>query len=312
MPIILLLSIQIILVIGLSPLLIGIIKKIKARLQNRQGISLFQPYRDLSKLFHKDEIISEDASWIFKFTPYLLFGLTIFLAVNLPFLGRIDLPFLGDFLLVIYTLALGTFFLALSGLDVGSAFGGFGSSREMTLASLAEGGLVFSFLVAAIAAKTTNLSAMTDILSTSSSFFWAPIILAAISFIICLLAENSRYPFDNPATHLELTMVHEAMILEYSGKRLALIEWAAYNKLFIFAGLAGSVFLPFGSAVGAGLAGLAISLGILLLKILLIGIFVAVLESSIAKLRFFRLPDLLLTAFILNILAIVLIISIRL
>lgn len=312
MTVIIIWTIQIILVIGLSPILIGIIKKIKARLQNRKGSSIIQTYRDLGKLFHKDEIISEDASWIFKFTPYLLFGLTIFLAINIPLIGQISFPYLGDFLLVIYTLSLGTFFLALSGLDIGSAFGGFGSSREMTLASLAEGGMVFSFLVAAIATKTTNLSSMSYLLSSSSSFLWAPIVLAAISFIICLLAENSRYPFDNPATHLELTMVHEAMILEYSGKRLALIEWAAYNKLFIFSALAGSIFMPFGLLGSNSIEAAMLSLGVLLLKILSIGVFIAVLESSIAKLRFFRLPDLLFTAFVLDILAIVLIISIRL
>jgi len=309
---ILILTAQIILTLALSPLLVSIIKRIKARLQNRRGPKLFQTYRDLWKLFHKDEVISSDASWIFKFSPFLIFGLTMFLAINIPLLGKINSLYIGDFLLVVYTLALGTFFLALSGMDVGSAFGGFGSSREVTLSSLAEGGLVFSFLVAAIAAKSTNLSTISEFLSSSSSFFWAPIILAAISFIICLLVENSRYPFDNPATHLELTMVHEAMILEYSGKRLALIEWAAYNKLFIFAALAGSIFLPFGVSAHAGILGIFISLIILLIKILLIGVIVAVLESSMAKLRFFRLPDLLFTAFVLDILAIVLIISIRL
>jgi formate hydrogenlyase subunit 4 len=298
-------------VFGLSPLLIGIIKKIKARLQNRQGINLLQPYRDLWKLFHKDEVISTDASWIFKFSPYLIFSLTIFLAINLPIFGQLNFPYIGDFLLVVYVLALGTFFLALSGLDVGSAFGGFGSSREMTLASLAEGGLIFSFLVLAIAAKTTNLSAIAGFISSASIFYLLPIILAAISFIICLLVENSRYPFDNPSTHLELTMVHEAMILEYSGKRLALVEWSAYNKLFIFAALAASLFLPFGLSIGAGILGMIIYLVIFLAKILLIGIFVAVLESSLAKFRFFRLPDLLFTSFILNVLAIVLIISLR-
>ncbi|MFA7662773.1 MAG: NADH-quinone oxidoreductase subunit H [Patescibacteria group bacterium] len=303
--------IQIILMLGLSPLLIGVIKKIKARLQNRQGISFLQPYRDLWKLFHKDEIISQDASWIFKFSPYLLFSLTIFLIINLPILGQIDFPYLGDFLLIVYTLAIGTFFLALAGLDVGSAFGGFGSSREMTLASLAEGGLVFSFLVLAIVAKTTNLTAMADFISSTSVFFLFPIILVAISFVICLLVENSRYPFDNPSTHLELTMVHEAMILEYSGKRLALVEWSAYNKLFIFVALAASLFLPFGLSFGTGILGMMIYLAIFVLKVLLIGVFVAVLESSLAKFRFFRLPDLLFTAFILNALAIILIISLR-
>jgi formate hydrogenlyase subunit 4 len=304
-------TIQIILVLGLSPLLIGIIKKIKARLQNRQGINLLQPYRDLWKLLHKDEVISTDASWIFKFSPYLIFGLTIFLAINLPIFARLDFPYLGDFLLVAYVLALGTFFLALAGLDIGSAFGGFGSSREMTLASLAEGGLIFSFLVLAIAAKSTNIYAIAGFVSHASVFYLLPIVLAAISFVMCLLAENSRYPFDNPSTHLELTMVHEAMILEYSGKRLALIEWAAYNKLFIFAALAAGLFLPFGLSFGSGILGMLIYLAIFSLKILFIGALVAVLESVIAKFRFFRLPDLLFTAFILNILAIVLIISLK-
>lgn len=311
MKIIIIWIIQIILVLGASPLLIGIIKKIKARLQGRQGINLLQPYRDLGKLFQKDEVISQDGSWIFKFSPYLIFSLTIFLAINLPIFSHFNFPYVGDFLMVVYVLALGTFFLALAGIDVGSAFGGFGSSREMTLASLAEGGLIFSFLVLAIAAKTTNLSAIAGFMSSASIFYLLPIILAAISFIFCLLVENSRYPFDNPATHLELTMVHEAMILEYSGKRLALIEWAAYNKLFIFAALAGSLFLPFGLSFGAGIIGMLVYLVIFIVKILLIGVLVAVLESVMAKFRFFRLPDLLFTAFILNILAVILIISLR-
>jgi formate hydrogenlyase subunit 4 len=300
--------IQIMMVLGLSPLLIGIIKKIKAVFQNRKGSTVFQSYVDLWKLFHKDEVVSEDTSCIFMLSPYLMFGLTVFLAINLPIFVQATsaFPYVGDFLLVAYTLALGTFFLALSGLDVGSPFGGFGSSREMTLASLAEGGLLFSFLVPALIAKTTILQFIVGSMGSVSPLLIIPVILSAVSFILCLLVENARFPFDNPATHLELTMVHEAMILEYSGKRLALVEWSAYNKLFIFSALAGLIFMPFGLSFGAGIFGAVISVAVLLIKILLIGVFVAVLESTIAKFRYFRSMNLLFFAFGLDVLAVVL------
>lgn len=301
--------IQSMLVPFLSPLIIGIVRKIKAKFQNRTGASIFQPYRDLWKLFHKDEVISEDASWIFKFAPYLIFSVTVILGASIPLFTTVfHGNLISDLLVVTCLIALASFFLALAGMDVGSAFGGFGSSREMTVAALTEGGLIFSMIALAFAAHSTNLFIIAETISSLSFFAFAPIILAFGAFIITMLSETARFPFDNPATHLELTMIHEAMILEYSGKRLALIEWASTNKFLIFLSLGANLFFPWGMALTDGLADILIALLLFFVKILILSIFVAVLESSIAKFRFFRLPDLLFTSFILSIIAISLII----
>lgn len=293
----------------LSPLFIGIIRKFKAKLQNRRGASIFQPYRDLRKLFGKDEIISKDASWIFRAMPYILFSTTLFIGLCIPLISStLTNNFIGDFLVIIYLLALGTFFLALAGIDAGSSFGGFGSSREMTLSALAEGGLIFALLVLTIIAHSTNLTQISIAISTLPLVSFAPIILSFLGFSIILLAETGRFPFDNPATHLELTMIHEAMILEYSGKRLALIEWAAANKLLIFLSLGANLFFPWGIAHTLALPAILGAVTIFLLKILLFSTLIAILESSMAKYRFFRLPDLLFASLILSIIAIGLII----
>ena len=300
------LIIQLTLVPALSPLGIGLIKKIKAKLQNRQGASIFQPYKNLWKLFHKDEVISTDASWIFRFAPYFIYTVTIAVGASIPlFVLFSHAVITSDLLVIIYLLAIGTFFLALAGMDTGSAFGGFGSSREMTISALAEGGFIFSLLTLALISGTSNLFGISEAITTVPNQLFLPILLAFIGFFIILLAETARFPFDNPATHLELTMVHEAMILEYSGKRLALIEWAAANKLFIFAALGANLFFPFGMAQATGgLSNIVISIAAFIFKMLIFYISIALIESSIAKLRFFRLPDLLLISFILNIIAI--------
>ncbi len=300
--------IQLLLVPALSPLFIGIIRKIKAKLQNRRGASICQPYRDLRKLFNKDEVISEDASWIFRFSPFIIFAITLVVGASIPlFTGLISNP-LSDFLVIIYLLAFSTFFLALAGMDAGSAFGGFGSSREMTVAALTEGGLLFSLLTLAIAAKSMNLFSISQKIASLPSSSLFPVGLAFVGFLIAFLAEAGRFPFDNPATHLELTMIHEAMILEYSGKRLALIEWAAANKFLIFAGLAANLFFPWGLTGQVTLPHIALALLLFTGKILVLSLGVAILESSIAKFRFFRLPDLLFVSFILSVIAIGLII----
>lgn len=297
--------IQFILVPTLSPLGIGVIKKIKAMLQNRQGAGVFQPYKDLWKLMHKDETISADASWVFRLAPIIVFTITLVVGANIPlfasFLGSTGV---GDMLAVIYMLAIGTFFLALAGMDTGSAFGGFGSSREMTVSALAEGGFIFSFLTLALISKTTNLFGISQAIGPAYSQFILPILLAFFGFFIVLLAETARFPFDNPATHLELTMIHEAMVLEYSGKRLALMEWASSNKLFIFSALGANLFFPWGLANNSGIEAVLFGLVFFALKMFVFYLAIALLESSIAKFRFFRLPDLLLVSFILNIIAI--------
>lgn len=311
MPSIIIWTIQLVLVPVLSPLFVGIIRKIKARFQNRVGASIFQPYNDLWKLLHKDEVISEDASWVFRFTPYIIFAVTIIIGASIPLFATVFANNrLSDLLVIVYLLALGTFFLALAGMDTGSAFGGFGSSREMTVASLTEGGLIFSMLALVFAVDSANLFTISAAISSFSLVSLAPVMLAFLGFLIAMLAETARFPFDNPATHLELTMIHEAMILEYSGKRLALVEWAAANKLLIFLALGANLFFPWGIATTVGLVPILAALGWFVLKVFLLSLLVAVLESSIAKFRFFRLPDLLFTSFILSVIALSLIIFI--
>lgn len=292
-----------------SPVFLGITRKIKAKLQNRRGASPFQPYKDLWKLFHKDEVISRDASWVFRFAPYLIFASTVIIGISIPLIStalKNDLT--GDFLVVIYLVALGTFFLALAGIDTGGGFGGFGSSREMMVAALTEGGLILSLLTLALISRTTNLFSIANAIASLSFYDLPPVMLAFVSFFIALLAETCRYPFDNPATHLELTMIHEAMILEYSGKRLALIEWAAANKFMIFISLGANLFFPWGIAVSLGAGEILLSLAVWILKGLLFCSAVAIIESSMAKFRIFRLPDLLFTSFIISIIAIGLIV----
>jgi formate hydrogenlyase subunit 4 len=297
--------IQLLVVPMVSPLGIGLIKKIKAKLQNRQGASVFQPYKDLWKLFHKDEIISADASWIFNYAPFIVFTVTLIIGASIPIFAIFPCAMLSsDMLVVIYSLAVGIFFIALAGMDTGSAFGGFGSSREMTLSALAEGGLVFSLLTLALLAGTTNLFQISATITASYDKSFLPILLAFSGFFIVLLSETTRFPFDNPSTHLELTMIHEAMIVEYSGKRLALMEWASANKLLIFASLGANLFFPWGIAHNPSV--LAILIGVFSFSIKMIVFYsaIAVIESSIAKFRFFRLPDLLIISFVLNVIAI--------
>lgn len=299
-------TIQLFLIPLISPLTVGVIKKIKARLQNRIGASIFQPYRDLWKLFHKDEIISRDASIIFRLAPYIIFTTTIVVSASIPITNSfLRNNWTGDILMVIYALAIGTFFLALAGMDTGSAFGGFGSSREMTLSALAEGGFIFSLFTVAIINGTTNLFSIASATTFGQGQHLISVLLAFSGFFIVLLAETARFPYDNPDTHLELTMIHEAMILEYSGKKLALLEWASANKLLIFFTLGANLFFPIGiaRATDAMIFGLAS----FLIKVFIFCIVIAFIESSMAKYRFFRLPDLLLISFILNVVAIIII-----
>src|SRR5579859_1062627 len=288
----------------LSPLGIGIVRKIKAYMQNRQGASIMQPYFDLWKLFHKDEIIAHDASWIFRLTPILIFAISIILPLGIPLITQNELfPTIGDFVVIAYLLAAMTFFLALAGIDTGSAFGGFGSSREMTLAALTEGSVLFSILPVALITHTTNIISMASLAANLPLTSYFPIVIAFLGFFIALMAETGRIPFDNPATHLELTMIHEAMILEYSGKRLALIEWAAFNKFLFFIILGMNLFFPWSVATQLTGTSLLYSLGWLLVKVGAVAAAVVVVETTNAKLRLFRVPDLLSTAFILAALA---------
>ncbi len=296
---------QTIVLLAVSPFLVGLIRKVKARLQLRRGASVFQPYADLAKLFRKQPVVSTTTSWIFTATPYIVFASTLAAGLLLPiFVSITPLDFAGNIIAVVYLLALGTFFLMLAGLDAGSAFGGMGSSREAIVASLTEPAMILSIFAIALTKGSTNLStivhktALLEGIATDPS----PYLMALAALLIVALAETGRVPVDNPATHLELTMIHEAMVLEYSGRYLALIEWAAGLKLAVFLSLIANVFAPWGIATTLAPTAMVIGLMAYLLKISGLAVLIGILESMFAKLRLFRVTDLLGVAFILALL----------
>ncbi len=285
----------------LAPLLSGCIRNWKAKLQNRRGPRVWQPYLDLLKFLRKDMVISEHASWIFRAMPFVLFFSTILAGLIVPLVSSTaPLSLFGDALALVGLLALGRFFLALGGLDPGSAFGGMGSSREMTISAIAEPALMLAIFTVAITAQSTNLSQM---LVAAQGPTWKLLnpahLLAFAALFIVLLAETGRLPVDNPATHLELTMIHEAMILEYSGRYLALIEWSASIKQLVLMGLLVNLFFPLGIAADLQPGSLMISFLWFLAKLLALAGAVVLVETTNAKLRLFRIPDLLSAAFIL-------------
>jgi formate hydrogenlyase subunit 4 len=298
---------QLLMIMFGSPLLVGVIRKMKARLQGRRGAGIFQPYSDLRKLLSKDVVISENTSWIFRFTPYLLAATMLLSALIVPVLTtRGPLIFMGNIIVLMYLFLLGTFFLALAGLDAGSAFGGMGSSREVALAALAEPTVLIAIFGIALRAGTTSLDGIiTRFAAEPLLMLNAGHLLAFVAFFIVALAENGRLPVDNPATHLELTMIHEAMILEYSGPLLALVEWAAGMKLFLFLTLLSNLFFPWGVASTNTLAALVTAFLALAVKLLLFAGAIALVETSVAKLRLFRVPELLAGSFTVALLAVV-------
>ena len=296
---------QTIVLLAVSPFIVGLIKKVKARLQLRRGASVFQPYADLAKLFRKQPVVSTTTSWIFTATPYIVFAATLAAGLLVPiFVSSTPLNFAGNIIALVYLLALGTFFLMLAGLDAGSAFGGMGSSREAIVASLTEPAMILSIFAIALTKGSTNLStivhktALLEGIVTDPS----PYLMALAALFIVAIAETGRVPVDNPATHLELTMIHEAMILEYSGRYLALIEWAAGLKLLVFLTLIANVFAPWGIATTLAPAAMGIGLVAYLLKIAGLAVLIGVIECMFAKLRLFRVTDLLGVAFILALL----------
>jgi formate hydrogenlyase subunit 4 len=288
-----------------APLLVGALRRLKARLVGRRGPSLWQPYRDLRKLFVKTPVISTTTSWVFRATPYVLMSTMIVAALAAPVLSsRPPLAFAGIILLM-YLFLLGTFFLTLAGLDAGSAFGGMGSSREVAVAALAEPTVIVAVLALSLRANTTNLGGVVEGLADDPLLAANPVhLLAFLAFFIVMLAETGRIPVDNPSTHLELTMIHEAMVLEYSGRHLALVEWASAMKLLLFLTLLANLFFPWG--VPSVLAPLALPLGALVLatKLAVLTIVVSLLETAMAKLRLFRVPELLAGSFALALLSV--------
>jgi formate hydrogenlyase subunit 4 len=294
--------------LAVSPFIVGLIRKVKARLQIRKGASVFQPYADLAKLFRKQPVVSTTTSWIFPVTPYILFASTLAAGLLVPvFLSRTPLAFAGNIIALVYLFALGTFFLMLAGLDAGSAFGGMGSSREAIVASLTEPAMILSIFAIALTKGSTNLSAIVHKTALLEGIVTdpSPYLMALAALSIVGLAETGRVPVDNPATHLELTMIHEAMILEYSGRYLALVEWAAGLKLLVFLTLIANVFAPWGIATSLEPTALGVGLVTYLVKVSGLTVLIGVIESMYAKLRLFRVTDLLGVAFILALLGLI-------
>ena len=298
---------QLIVIVGLAPLVKGFINKIEARLQNRRGASIFQPYYNIVKLLRKDAVVSETASWIFRATPYVTFISILIIALLVPVLSSaVPANFTGDVILIIYLFALGRFFLALSSLDTGSAFGGMGGMREMMVSTMAEPALMLSVFTVSLATGSTNLGNITSTMVDQSTILLNPsLFLAFAALAIVIIAEAGRIPVDNPFTHLELTMIHEGMILEFSGRYLALIEWASSMKILILLTILVNTFLPWGIAGEMTFPAMLISFALYVVKIGFFAFLIVILEMSFAKLRIFRVPNLLGTALILSILAII-------
>lgn len=283
-----------------APLLSGWVKWVKCKLQGRRGAPPWQPYRDLLRLFGKEVVIADTATPIFRIAPYIVFSVTA-LACSVVPLVAIGLPTsaIADVIVLVGFFALGRFFLALAGMDVGTAFGGMGSSREMTIASLAEPAMLMGIFTLAMTVHSTNLASMIGYLLDNPFQLYPSFIFSAMGLILVAVAETGRIPIDNPATHLELTMVHEAMILEYSGRHLALMEWSAMLKLVIYGVLLSNLFFPWGIAVEFSGPSLLGATAAILLKLMLLGIALAGMETGLAKMRFFRAPQYLGLAFIL-------------
>ncbi len=289
------------LLLALAPFVSGVIKNWKAKLQNRRGPPIWQPYLDLIKFLGKDVVISEHASWVFSIAPYVVFLTALSAGLMVPILTvQAPLSLFGGALALIGLLALGRFFLALGGLDPASAFGGMGSSREMTISAIAEPALMLAIFTVAITAGTTDLSRVAAALHEANWQLLNPAhLMAFAALFIVLLAETGRVPIDNPATHLELTMIHEAMLLEYSGRLLAFMEWGASIKQLVLMSILVNLFLPGTLAADGTVAAFGLAFLIFVLKLLGLSAAVVVVETVNAKLRLFRVPDLLSAAFVL-------------
>ncbi|MCP5420660.1 MAG: NADH-quinone oxidoreductase subunit H [Gammaproteobacteria bacterium] len=299
---------QMLLVLALCPLLIGFVRKVKARLLRRRGASVLQPYRDLRRLLLKEVVLAESASWLFRVVPYLVFSAVWVAAALVPtFASGLAFNWTADLIAIVALLGSARFFLALAGLDVGASFGGIGSSREMMIASLAEPAMLMMVFTLSLLAGTTQLSSVAQYLLTDGVGLRVSLLLAMLALFIVAIAENGRIPVDNPATHLELTMVHEAMVLEYSGRHLALIELAAALKLTLYLSLLACVFTPWGMAEAqAGWSAYLLGLLAYLAKLAVGGFLLAVFETGIAKMRVFRVDEFLGAALMLGLLGILL------
>ncbi len=303
---------QMTLVLALAPLLTGLVRKVKARFQRRLGPPLIQPYRDLRRLIGKDVVMAEQASWLFRVAPYAIFGCIWVAAALVPtFATGLMFSWSGDLIVIAGLLGTARFIQALAGMDIGTSFGGIGASREVMIASLAEPAMIMIIFSVALIAGSTQLSVVADHMLTAHVGLRVSLALALVALLIVALAENARIPADNPATHLELTMVHEAMVLEYSGRHLAMIELGAAVKLLLYMSMIACIFFPLGLA--GGLSGARVSVAALLLgaatyavKLVIGGALLGTFEMSIAKMRVFRLPNFVGGALMLSLLGVLL------
>jgi formate hydrogenlyase subunit 4 len=282
-----------------APLFVGWINQCRAWLQNKSAPSILQPYRAIRKLFLKDAVLAHDASPLFRAAPYVVFGAMALAAAVIPSLGtRLPLAVAADAIALVGLLATARVFMALAAMDIGTAFGTLGARREMMIGFLAEPALLMVIFVAALISTTTSLAGISEFMTTQPLGLYPSLAFTAVAFAMVLLAENARIPVDNPATHLELTMIHEATLLEYSARHLALMEWASALKLFNYACIGFALFAPWGMAVALEPGALLVALPLLALKLAVAGAGLATIETISAKLRVFRAPEFLATAFL--------------
>jgi formate hydrogenlyase subunit 4 len=299
-------TLQMFIVIAVAPLMLGVTRKVKARLLRRIGPPVWQPYLDIWKLMHKEAVLAHNASWLYRVAPYLIFAATWVAAALVPtYATGLIFSWAADLIALVALLATARFALALAGMDVGTSFGGIGSSREMLIASLAEPAMLLVVFTVALVAGTTQLSAVATHMIESSVGLRVSLGLGLFAFVFLAIAENARIPIDNPATHLELTMVHEAMVLEYSGRHLAMIEAAAALKLVLYFSLLICLFFPFGMATADKSAqALAVGFGAYLVKLVVLAVLLPIGETAVAKMRVFRYPIFLGGAFAASALAV--------
>jgi formate hydrogenlyase subunit 4 len=292
------------LVLLIAPLLTGYVRKVKAHLLRRRGPPVLQPYRDLIKLIRKEVVLADNASWLFRVAPYLVFSTTLVAAALVPtFATGLVLSHAADLIAIVALLGSARFVLALAGLDIGTSFGGIGSSREMMIASLAEPAMLMVVFTVSLLAGSTQLSSVSAFMQGPNVGLRVSLAMSLVGLIMVAIAENARIPVDNPATHLELTMIHEAMILEYSGRHLAVIEAAVSLKLLLYLSLIGCVFVPWGIATaGQGFTAYAVGLVTYIAKLAVGGFLLAVFETVTAKMRVFRVSDFLGAALMLGLL----------
>jgi len=295
---------EIVAALALAPLLSGWVGQCRAWLQNKSAPSLLQPYRTLHKLFHKDSVLADRASSLFRAAPYIVFGCMALACAIVPTLST-ELPLspAADAIALVGLFALARVFISLAAMDVGTAFGTLGARREMLIGFLAEPALLMVLFTASLISQSTSLTTIVETLAHRELAIYPSLALAGVAFTIVSLAENARVPVDNPATHLELTMIHEALILEYSGRHLALLEWAAALKLFAYSAIGLALFFPWGVAEAESPLALLLAAPVLVLKLGVGGAFLAALETVSAKMRIFRVPEFLATAFLLAVMA---------